>query len=75
MELFSHKLEGKRETYNGSRISFHFAICPSTETSLVFAVVVSESLDTETKTFLLRKGYFFIPGTLSARRTKQKIKN
>jgi hypothetical protein len=61
------------KTYNGSRTSFHFAICPSTETSAVSAVVLSESLDTDTKNFLLRKGCFLITGTLSARRTKQKI--
>jgi hypothetical protein len=58
--------------YNGSRIWFHFAICLSTGTSAVFAVVSGS--DTVTKRFLLRKEYFLILGTLIARRTKQRIK-
>jgi hypothetical protein len=55
------------KTYNGSRIWFHFAICPSTGTSAVLAVV-SELEDAVTKTFLfLIKGHFLILGTLTAR--------
>jgi hypothetical protein len=69
---FSHWREiGKN--YNASRFWFHLAICPSTRTSAVFAVV--SVLNTVTKRFLLRRGCFLIFGTLLARRTKQKIKN
>ena len=61
-------------TYNGSRFWFHFAVCPSTGTSAVFAVV--SGLDTVTKTFLfLAKRYFLIVGILTARMTKQQIEN
>jgi hypothetical protein len=73
MELLAIKLEGKRKAYNASRFWFHFAICPSTRTSAVFTVV--SRLNTVTKTFLLRKGFFLIHGTLSARTTKPKNKN
>jgi hypothetical protein len=69
MEVLGIKSEGKRQdlTYNGSRIWFHFAICPSTGTSAVLAVV-SGLEDTVTKTFLFFiKGYFLILGTLTAR--------
>jgi hypothetical protein len=70
-------LEGKEgtsgKTYNGPRFWFQFAICLSTGTSAVFAVV--SALDTVTKSFLFRKKYFLMVGTLVARRTKQKIKN
>src|SRR6266852_5045626 len=72
MELLAIKLEGKRKAYNASRFWFHFAIRPSTRTSAVFAVV--SRLDTVTKTFLLRKGFFLTHGTLSARTTKQILK-
>ena len=58
-------------TYNASSFWFHFAICPWTGTSLVFAVV--SGLDTVTEIFLLRKRYFLILGTLTAQRTKQNI--
>ena len=62
------------DLHNASRFWFHFAICPSTRTSAVFAVVAG--LDTVTKSFLfLKKRYFLILGTSTARRTKQKIKN
>ena len=60
------------KTYKGSRVWFQFAIFPLTGTSLVFAVV-SEP-DTATQTFLLKK-YFLIIGTLTARRTKEEMKN
>jgi hypothetical protein len=74
MELLGIKLYGKmRKAYNGCRFWFHPAICPSTATSAVFAVV--SALDTVTKSFLLRKEYFLTLGTLTARRTKEKIRN
>jgi hypothetical protein len=73
MDVLAIKLEGKRKTYNGSRFWFHFAIRPSTRTSAVFAVV--SALDTVTKSFLLRKGFFLTVGTLTARRTMQNIKS
>jgi hypothetical protein len=69
MEVLGIKSEGKKQdlTHNGSRIWFHFAICPSTGTSAVLAVV-SGLEDTVTKTFLfLIKVYFLILGTLTAR--------
>jgi hypothetical protein len=70
---FRHKIVGERgKTYNGSKIWFQLAICLSTGTSAVFAVV--SGLDTVTKSFLFRKRYFLIVGTLTARRTNQKIK-
>jgi hypothetical protein len=58
---------------NVSMFWFQFTMCPSTRTSAVFAVV--SALDTVTKSFLLKREYFLILGTLAARRTKQKIKN
>jgi hypothetical protein len=61
------------KTYNGSRIWFHFAICLSTGTSAVFAVV--SGLDTVTENILFLIKYFLILGTLMARSTKQKIEN
>jgi hypothetical protein len=71
---FRHKIGGKRgKTYNGSRFWFQFAICLSTGTSAVFAVV--SELDTATKSFLFRKRYFLTVGTLTARRTKENIRN
>jgi hypothetical protein len=57
--------------YNGSRIWLHFAICLSTGTSAVFAVV--SGLDTVTKNILFLIKYFLMLGTLTARSTKQKI--
>jgi hypothetical protein len=73
MRLSGIELDGKmKETYNGSRFWSHLAICLSTGTSAVFAVV--SWLDTVTKNFLfLIIRYFLILGTLSAQRTKQKI--
>ena len=61
------------KTYNVSSFWFHFAIWPLTRTSLVLAVV--SELDTVTRTFLLRREYLLTIGTLTARRTKKKIKN
>jgi hypothetical protein len=58
------------KTYNGSRIWFHFAICLSTGTSAVFAVV--SGLDTVTKNILFLMKYFLMFGTLTARSTKTK---
>ena len=76
-ELMEHsaiRLEKSEKAYNGSRLWFHVAICPSTRTSAVFATVVSglESKDTVTKRFLFRKGYFLMFGTLTARRTERR---
>jgi hypothetical protein len=75
MEVLSIKLEGKEGSYNGSRFWFQFAICLSTGTSAVFAVV--SGLDTVTKALLFsfRKRYFLIVGMLTAPRTKKEIKN
>jgi hypothetical protein len=71
---FKHKIGGERgKTYNGSKFWFQLAICLSTGTFAVFAVV--SWLDTVMKSFLFRKRYFLMAGTLTARRTKQKIKN
>ena len=62
-------MEGKREAYNGSRIWFHLAMCPSIGTFVVFAIV-SRLVDTVTKNFLFMIKNFLILGTFIARRTK-----
>ena len=61
------------KTYNGSRFWFQFATRLSSGTFAVFAVV--SELETVTKSFLFKKQHFLILGTLTARRTKQNIKN
>jgi hypothetical protein len=73
MEVLAIKLEGKGRRYNASKLWYHFAICPSARTSAVFTIV--SLLDTVTKSILWRRGYFLIFGTLTTRKTKQKIKN
>ena len=71
---FRHKIGGERgKTCSVSRHWFHFAMRPSTRTFAVLAVV--SRLDTVTNSFLLRKQYFLMLGTLTARRTKQNISN
>ena len=66
------KLDGKRKTYKASSFWSQFAICLSTGTSAVFAVVLES--DTATKRLRLRKRYFLIVGTLIARWTRQNIR-
>jgi hypothetical protein len=74
MEHLATNWRERRRTYNASMFWFHFAICRSTGTSVVFTVVSGLDTVTVTKSFLLKKRCFLILGTLTARMTSKRLK-